>query len=29
MPSFKERLPDAEVNIKRLAVYVHSLGGGE
>lgn len=29
MPSFKERLPDAEVNIKRLAVYVHSLGGGQ
>ncbi|UQB42058.1 cytochrome-c oxidase, cbb3-type subunit III [Thiomicrospira microaerophila] len=29
MPSFKERLPDAEVNIKRLAVYVHQLGGGQ
>ncbi len=29
MPSFKERLPDAEVNIKRLAVYVHALGGGQ
>lgn len=29
MPSFKERLPDADVNIKRLAVYVHSLGGGQ
>ncbi len=28
MPSFKERLPNAEVNIKRLAVYVHELGGG-
>ena len=28
MPSFKERLPNAEVNIKRLAVYVHQLGGG-
>lgn len=29
MPSFKERLPDPDVNIKRLAVYVHSLGGGQ
>ena len=29
MPSFKERLPNADVNIKRLAVYVHSLGGGQ
>lgn len=29
MPSFKERLPDAETNIKRLAVYVHQLGGGQ
>lgn len=29
MPAFKERLPDAEVNIKRLAVYVHALGGGQ
>lgn len=29
MPAFKERLPNAEVNIKRLTVYVHSLGGGE
>jgi len=29
MPSFKERLPNAEVNIKRLTVYVHALGGGE
>jgi cytochrome c oxidase cbb3-type subunit 3 len=29
MPSFKERLPDADVNIKRLAVYVHQLGGGQ
>jgi len=29
MPSFKERLPDADVNIKRLTVYVHSLGGGQ
>lgn len=28
MPAFKERLPNAEVNVKRLAVYVHSLGGG-
>lgn len=29
MPAFKERLPNAEVNVKRLAVYVHSLGGGQ
>lgn len=29
MPSFKDRLPNADVNIKRLAVYVHSLGGGQ
>lgn len=29
MPSFKERLPDADRNIKRLAVYVHQLGGGQ
>ena len=29
MPSFKERLPNADVNIKRLTVYVHSLGGGQ
>ena len=29
MPSFKERLPNADVNIKRLTVYVHALGGGE
>lgn len=29
MPSFKERLPDADKNIKRLAVYVHQLGGGQ
>ena len=29
MPAFKERLPNAEVNVKRLAVYVHQLGGGE
>ena len=29
MPSFKERLPNSEVNIKRLAIYVHSLGGGQ
>ncbi|RUM92976.1 MAG: cytochrome-c oxidase, cbb3-type subunit III [Thiomicrospira sp.] len=29
MPAFKERLPDPEVNIKRLAVYVYSLGGGQ
>ncbi|MDY0136113.1 MAG: cytochrome-c oxidase, cbb3-type subunit III [Thiomicrospira sp.] len=29
MPAFKERLPDADVNIKRLAVYVHQLGGGQ
>ncbi len=29
MPGFHERLPDAEVNIKRLAVYVHQLGGGQ
>ena len=29
MPAFKERLPNADVNIKRLAVYVHSLGGGQ
>lgn len=29
MPAFKERLPNAEVNIKRLAIYVHSLGGGQ
>lgn len=29
MPSFKERLPDADVNIKRLAIYVHELGGGQ
>jgi len=29
MPAFSERLPDAEVNVKRLAVYVHSLGGGQ
>ncbi|MCF6299426.1 MAG: c-type cytochrome, partial [Thiomicrorhabdus sp.] len=29
MPSFKERLPNADVNVKRLAVYVHSLGGGQ
>ncbi|WP_232023457.1 c-type cytochrome [Thiomicrorhabdus aquaedulcis] len=29
MPSFKERLPDADVNIKRLAIYVHALGGGQ
>ncbi|GKT13043.1 MAG: cytochrome c oxidase cbb3-type subunit III [Thiomicrorhabdus sp.] len=29
MPTFKERLPNADVNIKRLAVYVHSLGGGQ
>ena len=28
MPSFKDRLPNPEVNIKRLAVYVHELGGG-
>ena len=28
MPSFGKRLPNAEVNIKRLAVYVHQLGGG-
>jgi cytochrome c oxidase cbb3-type subunit 3 len=29
MPAFKERLPNAEVNVKRLAVYVHALGGGQ
>ncbi|WP_019557248.1 cytochrome-c oxidase, cbb3-type subunit III [Thiomicrorhabdus arctica] len=29
MPSFKERLPNADVNVKRLAVYVHALGGGQ
>lgn len=29
MPSFKERLPNADVNIKRLTVYVHALGGGQ
>lgn len=29
MPAFKERLPNPDVNIKRLAVYVHSLGGGQ
>ena len=29
MPAFKERLPNPEVNIKRLAVYVYSLGGGQ
>jgi len=29
MPAFNERLPNAEVNIKRLSVYVHSLGGGQ
>jgi len=29
MPAFKERLPNADVNIKRLAVYVHTLGGGQ
>lgn len=29
MPAFKERLPNADVNIKRLSVYVHSLGGGQ
>jgi len=29
MPAFKERLPNPEVNVKRLAVYVHSLGGGQ
>ncbi len=29
MPSFKERLPNADVNIKRLSVYVHALGGGQ
>lgn len=29
MPAFNERLPDADVNIKRLAVYVHQLGGGQ
>ena len=29
MPSFKERLPNADLNIKRLTVYVHSLGGGQ
>jgi len=29
MPSFKDRLPNADVNIKRLAVFVHSLGGGQ
>ncbi|MDR9498921.1 MAG: cytochrome-c oxidase, cbb3-type subunit III [Hydrogenovibrio sp.] len=29
MPSFADRLPDAEVNMKRLAVYVHALGGGQ
>lgn len=29
MPTFKNRLPNAEVNIKRLAVYVHELGGGQ
>jgi len=28
MPAFKDRLPNAEVNVKRLAVYVHELGGG-
>ena len=29
MPSFKERLPNADVNVKRLAVYIHALGGGQ
>ncbi len=29
MPAFKERLPNADVNVKRLAVYVHALGGGQ
>ncbi|MGE4500517.1 cytochrome-c oxidase, cbb3-type subunit III [Hydrogenovibrio thermophilus] len=29
MPAFKDRLPDPEVNIKRLTVYVYSLGGGQ
>ncbi len=29
MPTFKHRLPNADVNIKRLAVYVHELGGGQ
>ncbi len=29
MPAFHERLPDAEVNVKRLAIYVHALGGGQ
>ncbi len=29
MPAFKERLPNPDVNIKRLTVYVHSLGGGQ
>ncbi len=29
MPPFNERLPNAEVNVKRLAIYVHSLGGGQ
>jgi cytochrome c oxidase cbb3-type subunit 3 len=29
MPAFKERLPNADVNVKRLAIYVHALGGGQ
>ncbi len=29
MPPFNERLPDAEINVKRLAIYVHQLGGGQ
>lgn len=29
MPPFKDRLPDADINVKRLAVYVHQLGGGQ
>lgn len=29
MPPFKDRLPDAERNVKRLAIFVHAMGGGQ